>query len=301
MSDKVRRVDYNPDEYISGVGGVLTAEQQGVYWMICTIVMSEGAPIDFNERRLSAQCLMRPSRLRKVVEGLIDAGKIKVTDDGKLYQNRALNEVEKASKRIRTAAENGSKGGRPPKIVEENQQEAEPTGLLPEKLTTNYQPPTINVQEEQNIRPKPPKKRHSYTEAFERYWSGYPTDSLMSKLDASKAFEALPTDEQEQATASLPAFKAYCAAHPDYRPVHANRYVTQRRFEGFLKTQTAVDNRQFVAVGSAAWDAILRLRRVDTLPASDRNGSRGWYFDRAEVKRALEQAEQPDWRTAGAA
>lgn len=123
----------------------------------------------------------------------------------------------------------------------------------------------------------------------------------MSKLDASKAFEALSPDEQGQATASLPAFKAYCAGHPDYRPVHANRYITQRRFEGFLKTQTAVDSRQFVAAGSPAWNAILRLRRVDTLPASDRNGSRGWYFDRAEVKRAMELAEQPDWRTAGAA
>lgn len=299
MSSKVRRVDFHPDEYITGVGGVLTAEQQGIYWMICATIMSEGGPIPFNERRLAALCLSRPSRVRVVVEALIEMGKITLTECGELAQKRALSEVERSTKRIQTAGENGSKGGRPAQKDERNQQKSEPGGLSAEKLTTNYQPAT-----EEDIaiaRPKPQKKRHSYTETFEGYWSAYPTDSLMSKLDASKAFEALSPDEQEQAVTSLPAFKAYCSAHPDYRPVHANRYITQRRFEGFLKTQTAVESREFVAVGSPAWAALLRLRRVDNLPSSDRNGARGWYFDRGEVKRAMEQAGRPDWRTAGAA
>ena len=300
MSAKVRRVDFHPDEYITGVGGILTAEQQGIYWMICATIMSEGGPIPFNERRLAALCLSRPSRVRAVVEALIEMGKITLTDDGELSQKRALSEVERSTKRIQTAGENGSKGGRPPKKDEQKQAEAKAAGLSGEKLTTNYQPAT----EEESIaiaRPKPPKKRHSYTEEFERYWTSYPTDSLMSKLDASKAFEALTADEQEQAIASLPAFKAYCSAHPDYRPVHANRYITQRRFEGFNKTQAAVESREFVAVGSPAWEAILRLRQVNTLPHSDRNGVRGWFFNRDEVKRALALPERPDWRTAGAA
>jgi uncharacterized protein YdaU (DUF1376 family) len=298
MSAKVRRVDFHPDEYITGVGGILTAEQQGIYWMICATIMSEGGPIPFNERRLAALCLSRPSRVRAVVEALIEMGKITLTDDGELSQKRALSEVERSTKRIQTAGENGSKGGRPAKKDEQKQAEAKATGLSGEKLTTNYQPST--EESIANARPKPPKKRHSYTEEFERYWAGYPTDSLMSKLDASKAFEALTPDEQEQAIASLPAFKAYCSAHPDYRPVHANRYISQRRFEGFNKTQAAVESREFVAVGSPAWEAILRLRQVNTLPHSDRNGVRGWFFDRDEVKRALALPERPDWRTAGA-
>src|SRR5690606_9202757 len=111
-------------------------------------------------------------------------------------------------------------------------------------------------------RPKTPKRRHSYTDKFEAFWSAYPVDSLMSKLDASKAYEKLSPEEQDQVNASVPAFRAYCSAHVDYRPVHANRYITQRRFEGFLKTQAATDNRQFVALGSDAWNAILHKRGV---------------------------------------
>lgn len=299
MTSKVRHVDFSPDEYISGVGGLLTAEQQGIYWMICATIMSEGGPIPFNERRLAALCLTRPSRVRGVVEALIEKGKITLTDNGELAQKRALSEVERSTKRIQTASENGSKGGRPAQKSEQKQQTEKAAGSSGEKLTTNYQPPT-----EESIataRPKPQKKRHSYTEAFERYWAGYPTDSLMSKLDASKAFDGLTAEEQEQAIASLPAFKAYCSGHPDYRPVHANRYITQRRFEGFLKTQAAVESREFVAMGSAGWAAIMRLRGVNTMPHSDRNGVRGWFFDRDEVKRALAQPEALNWETQGAA
>lgn len=298
---KVRRVDFHPDEYITGVGGVLTAEQQGIYWMICATIMSEGHPIPFNERRLAALCLTRPSRVRLVVEALIEMGKITLTSDGELSQKRAVSEVERSTKRIQTASENGAKGGRPTLKDQQNQGLIEPTGLLSEKLTTNYQPSTSNEDKNADACPKPQKKRHSYSEGFERYWSAYPTDSLMSKLDASKAFGKLSADEQEQAIASLPAFKAYCSSHPDYRPVHANRYITSRRFEGFLKTQQVADSREFVAVGSPGWDAILRLRGVNTMPHSDRNGVRGWYFDRAEVRRALEQPNGLNWQTAGAA
>lgn len=300
MTSKVRHVDFSPDEYISGVGGLLTAEEQGIYWMICATIMSEGGSIPFNERRLAALCLTRPSRVRGVVEALIAKGKITLTEDGELSQKRALSEVERSSKRIQSASENGAKGGRPALKDQQNQQIDKAPGLSAEKLTTNNQPPTI----EKNIadaRPKPQKKRHSYTEAFEAYWAGYPTDSLMSKLDASKAFEALSPEEQEQATNSLPAFKAYCAAHTDYRPVHANRYITQRRFEGFNKTQAATDSREFVAVNSPAWNAILRLRGVSTMVHSDRGGVRGWFFDRAEVKRAMSNPQETDWRTQGAA
>jgi hypothetical protein len=301
MSEKVRRVDYSADEYISGVGGVLTAEQQGVYWMICSLIISEGCAIEFNERRIAAQCLVRPSRARALVESLIAMGKIKVDGDGKLYQNRALNEVERAAKRIKTASENGTKGGRPAQIPEQKQQDDKATGSSGAKLTTNDQPPTIIPEEKKDIRTKSPRKRLAYTELFLEFWKAFPTDSLMSKSEAFKAFDALPEDEQHEVLQSVPAFRAYCSQHVDYRPVHACRYITQRRFEGFVKTQAAVDSREFVAMGSAGWTAIMRLRGVNTMPHSDRNGVRGWFFDRDEVKRALAQPEALNWQTQGAA
>lgn len=146
---KARRVDYFPDEYIAGVGGVLRADEQGIYWMICTLIMSEGGAIEQNDRRLAALCQIRPTDVRKLVDGLVEKGKIARQSDGKLSQKRAQNEVEKSLNRIQTASENGSNGGRPRRKVEQKQQTDKTAGYFPEKLTTNYQPPTTNLNEKE--------------------------------------------------------------------------------------------------------------------------------------------------------
>ncbi|WP_022727246.1 DUF1376 domain-containing protein [Fodinicurvata sediminis] len=141
---KVRRVDYYPDEYIAGVGNVLRADEAGVYWMVCTLIMSEGGPIPYNDRRLAGLCMIRPSQLRRIIEKLVDMGKLGLDDGNKLYQKRAQSEVERASKRIQSASENGAKGGRPSQKTQENQDKGKAIGLSAEKLTTNHQPPTTN-------------------------------------------------------------------------------------------------------------------------------------------------------------
>lgn len=83
--------------------------------------------------------------------------------------------------------------------------------------------------------PTPKKKsRNSYSEAFEAFWRAYPTDQLMSKANAAKQFARLSDEDQAKATAAIPAFIAYCQKIPDYRPVHAERFLSQRRFDGFL-------------------------------------------------------------------
>ena len=78
----------------------------------------------------------------------------------------------------------------------------------------------------------PVRTRNQYPDDFLKFWGDYPTDANMSKAEAAKAWARLPDDDRQLATKSVGAFRAYCAAHPDYRPVHANRYLTQRRFEG---------------------------------------------------------------------
>lgn len=146
---KVRRVDFSPDEYISGVAGVLNASEQGVYWMICSLIMSEGGPVERNEKRIATLCGIRASDTRKIINRLVEIGKISEQSGGKLAQKRAQSEVELASKRIQTAIENGSKGGRPSKKDQQNQQNSKPDGLFSEKLspTTNYQLSTTNEQQ----------------------------------------------------------------------------------------------------------------------------------------------------------
>ena len=82
---------------------------------------------------------------------------------------------------------------------------------------------------------KPVRTRKSYTTEYEEFWSVYPTDRLMSKSEAFKVWARLTPENRQLATASIPNFIGYCRANPNYRPVHACRYLSQGRFEGFEK------------------------------------------------------------------
>lgn len=84
-----------------------------------------------------------------------------------------------------------------------------------------------------------PKARKPYPAKFEEFWSAYPVDPNMSKSEAGKAWERLTAEDREKAIRAIPAFREYCRKHPDYRPVHAVRYLTHRRFDGFAEQAPA--------------------------------------------------------------
>ena len=55
----------------------------------------------------------------------------------------------------------------------------------------------------------------------------------MSKKRAFEQWEKLSPAEREVARQAIPAFKEYCRKNPTYRPVHAERFLSQKRFESF--------------------------------------------------------------------
>lgn len=128
------------------------------------------------------------------------------------------------------------------------------------------------------------RKIVSYPEAFEILWKAYPTDNLMSKKQALDAWQRLDSEDRTACIDSVPAFKAYCKSHPDYRPIHLNRYISQRRFDGMLEAGRTIAARQkelvvFVAYDSPqwwAWDKYLRAKEGRGSPKSERTG--GWNF-----------------------
>ncbi|HXR94256.1 MAG TPA: hypothetical protein VN718_00145 [Rhizomicrobium sp.] len=75
-----------------------------------------------------------------------------------------------------------------------------------------------------------------YEEGFLAFWREYPTDSLMSKKRALEQWRKLSPAEREAAKGAIPAFRDYCGKHPAYRPVHAERFLSEKRFEGFAQT-----------------------------------------------------------------
>lgn len=139
------------------------------------------------------------------------------------------------------------------------------------------------VLEEKNIVRNVTRKRNSYAQDFELFWSAFPTDAGMSKLEASKAWERLTTEDKLEAFNAVPAFKAWVAQQgTTYRVVHACRYLSQRRFEGFKAQVQKADiqsNRVYVTSGTDqmdAWDAHFKRTKGKLAPRDQRGG---WWFD----------------------
>lgn len=155
---------------------------------------------------------------------------------------------------------------------------------FPQKEEKLVQMEDVGCRREEGKERKVRRKRVSYPDDFEVVWKAYPTDELMSKKAGYEAWSKLDAEDRVACLNSVPAFKAYCKANPDYRPVHFERYVRQRRFDGMLekakkleeiKKATAV----FVAFESPqwfAWDRYLKATRGRGAAKSDRTN--GWNF-----------------------
>lgn len=77
--------------------------------------------------------------------------------------------------------------------------------------------------------------KKTYTAEFDAFWHAYPTDALMSKSKAFEKWRRLSPADRAAAMAALPGFRAHCGNNPTYRPVHAERFLSQRRFDGFVE------------------------------------------------------------------
>ncbi len=128
---------------------------------------------------------------------------------------------------------------------------------------------------------KPTRTRHEYPEEFETgFWGPYPTDPNMSKSEALKQWKRLSVDDRKAASESVPAFVAFCKSDPTYRPIHADRYLAKRRFDGFAKQASQSSKMVFLKVGSPeynAWNSYFHDRHGKSAP--QHNG--GWRFPTA--------------------
>ena len=110
MVEKFRRVDWYPDDWLSGTTE-LSLEEEGAYGRICMLIYSKGRPIPDNDRWLASSCRVSTRKWRTLRRALIDKGKITVSD-GMIHQERCEKELEKAATSARKQAESGAKGGR---------------------------------------------------------------------------------------------------------------------------------------------------------------------------------------------
>lgn len=96
----------------------------------------------------------------------------------------------------------------------------------------------------------------NYPASFEDFWHNYPTDPLMSKKKAYEQWRRLAAVDRVAALAACGPFREFCHLHPTYRPVHAMRFLSERRFDGF--TGTPVPDPDAVAQAKDRADRLLR-------------------------------------------
>lgn len=266
------------DKYLGDTTHLTTVEH-GAYMLILMAMWRAGGVLPDDETRLARTARLSLDKWRKIAPTITD---FLTVEDGRITQKRLKLELEKASSRLEKLKAAGHAGGTAKALKYNN---AAPSDAR-EKSEAIKRPPSttenLKLEESRNLSvscPKPAKPartRNAYPEDFEAFWKAYPTDNLMSKSEAGKAWGRLTEEDRALVMTSLPAFQAHCRQHPDYRPVHACRYITQRRFEGFGRFVEQSAKKTWVRVGTPqfdAWNAWWQDTRGTSIPQS----KGGWW------------------------
>lgn len=294
MSDRLPWFRCFPSRLLGALAG-MEPDEGYIYVALLLRIYETGGPVAETSRTLSRRTGLSERRATSALEAVIASGKIQRTADGRLDSETTHEEIAwqadrrgDQSKAGKASAERRSKKHGPGSELDGGQkrQQNQTNGATPVERTSN--------QEEREIDPHPngfgigsetssepcPKRKRVRTQAeplFNQFWQQFPTDSLMSKKAAAEAFRRLSDADKRLAIDSLPAFRTYCSAHPDYRTVHACRYLSQRRFEGFLAAAKRASQQVFVPETSPAFAAWQQRRRTPVTDSRE-HGGRGWYF-----------------------
>lgn len=76
-----------------------------------------------------------------------------------------------------------------------------------------------------------------YSDEFEiKFWQPYPRTPNMSKLEAWQVWLKLQPEDREAACQAIDPYKRFLRTKPDLETVHACRFLSKRRFDGFSST-----------------------------------------------------------------
>jgi len=268
---------FYPQDWIDGTRD-LTPEQRGAYIDMIALQMLSGDPVKDDYAWLGHQMHISSRKARSLVESLIEATKLIRTERG-ILNERAAVEIEAREKQRRANSEiavererkNREKSVKLPrtiretsaKIADNDVENCELTNEINEwvasscheRSTTRARSDTDTELEISNnplsplrgdgmSEPKPaPRKRIPYSDDFEKFWSEYPDTRGMSKANAWKRWRALTADERDAAYRALPAFRELLAERrrksPDAVTLHAEGYLSQRRFETLAEAKPA--------------------------------------------------------------
>lgn len=81
---------------------------------------------------------------------------------------------------------------------------------------------------------KPSRTKLEYSEEFEaKFWGPYPRSPTMSKKEAWREWMKLAPEQRAAACQAIDPYRRFLRTKPNLETVHACRFLSQRRFEGF--------------------------------------------------------------------
>lgn len=257
----------------------LSTEEHGAYLLLLMAMWRRGGSVPDDDVDNARIVNLSPRRWRQVRERLAP---LLVLGEGQISQGRLKKEWDFVQRKRAAASENGALGGRP--ATKKNNDIAKANGFPQLKLAETSQPHTQEIAQAKACvsetvvpDPSPKSRKRTYSQAFEAFWLAYPTDALMSKKAAWDVWQRMDAEARNLAVASIPAFKAHCASDPTYRPVHANRYLSQERYVGFAELAVREVNQVFVARDTPAWIAWQKVKKTPAV-RSDQFKQDGWWF-----------------------
>lgn len=148
MSDKIRRIDWSPDEWIAGTWSVLSIVETAVYQQVIQQCYSRGGLCP-NDATYIAKAFREGHwrTVRFAIDALVAMGKLTLSDDGRWLSNgRATRELRRADKRVKDAARAGHEGGKERARRAQARHEVAKNNDLGQARLGNHQPSTINDQ-----------------------------------------------------------------------------------------------------------------------------------------------------------
>ena len=87
---------------------------------------------------------------------------------------------------------------------------------------------------------KATRTKEKYSEEFERdFWRPYPRTPTMAKKEAWREWLRLAPDQRLAACQAIEPYRKFLRSKPNLETVHACRFLSQERFEGFSDPQAA--------------------------------------------------------------
>lgn len=100
---------------------------------------------------------------------------------------------------------------------------------------TDTRAETEQITEQKEHCPDAKAPRTKYSDEFEtKFWQPYPRTPTMSKSEAWKAWMKLTTEQRVASCQAIEPYRRFLKTKPNLETVHACRFLSQLRFEGFL-------------------------------------------------------------------